>query len=111
MKAKFIAFKVVKIVAGILFFGTLFGFGTMYLWNWLIPALFHGPLITFWQTVGLIVLSKILFGGFKGGGKHRGWGGNSMMKERWKEKMEKRMENMTEEEKEKWKSRCMHKFE
>jgi hypothetical protein len=37
---------------------------TMSLWNWLIPALFHGPLLTFWQTAGLFLLSKILLSGF-----------------------------------------------
>ena len=36
---------------------------TMTLWNWLIPELFHGPVITFWQTAGLFILSKILFAG------------------------------------------------
>jgi len=43
---------------GILMIGgiTLVIFTTMSLWNWLIPLLFHGPVITFWQTVGLIVL-------------------------------------------------------
>ncbi|WP_321334290.1 hypothetical protein [uncultured Bacteroides sp.] len=38
-------------------------FITMTLWNWLIPALFNGPVITFWQTIGLIILSKIFFSG------------------------------------------------
>ena len=37
----------------------------MYLWNWLIPDLFNGPVITFWQAFGLILLSKILFGGLE----------------------------------------------
>ena len=105
MKAKFIVFKVVKITAAVLFFGTLFGFGTMYLWNWLVPTLFHGPVVTFWQMIGLIALSKILFGGFKGGNKRWG-GGKHEMRGRWKQKMEERMANMTEEEKEKWKTRC-----
>jgi hypothetical protein len=36
---------------------------TMSLWNWLIPVLFHGPVITFWQTAGLFILAKILFAG------------------------------------------------
>ena len=40
------------------------GFVVMSLWNWLIPALFGGRLITFWQALGVLVLSKILFGGF-----------------------------------------------
>jgi len=47
-------------------------FITMTLWNWLIPVLFHGPVITVWQTAGLIVLSKIFFTGIvPGGGGHR----------------------------------------
>ena len=35
----------------------------MSLWNWLIPLLFHGPILTFWQTAGLFLLSKILLTG------------------------------------------------
>ncbi len=38
------------------------GWVTMSLWNWLIPELFHGPLINYWQALGLFILSKILFG-------------------------------------------------
>ena len=33
----------------------------MTLWNHLIPVLFHGPVITFWQGVALFVLAKLLF--------------------------------------------------
>ncbi len=42
----------------------IFGFGVMSLWNWLVPALFGGKLITFWQALGMLVLSRILVGGF-----------------------------------------------
>jgi len=38
-------------------------FLTMSLWNALIPQLFHGPVLTFWQTAGLFLLSKILLTG------------------------------------------------
>jgi hypothetical protein len=38
-------------------------FVTMSLWNALIPLLFHGPVLTFWQTAGLFLLSKILLTG------------------------------------------------
>lgn len=42
-----------------------------YLWNALIPDLFHGPEINYWQAMGLMILSKLLFGaGFKKGGCH-----------------------------------------
>ena len=45
-----------------------FGAITMLLWNWLIPTLFNGPSVTYFQALGLIVLSKILFSG--GPGRH-----------------------------------------
>ena len=45
-------------------------FLTMCLWNSLIPQLFHGPVLTFWQTAGLFLLSKILLTGVAPGGSH-----------------------------------------
>jgi len=39
----------------------------MLLWNWLLPPLFAWPEITIWQGFGLLVLCRILFGGFGGG--------------------------------------------
>ncbi len=64
--------KALKLV----FFGALFlavaVFGTMSLWNWLVPALFHGPVLSFGQTLGLLVLSRVLLGGWgRGGGRAR----------------------------------------
>ncbi|HUI61037.1 MAG TPA: DUF3106 domain-containing protein [Steroidobacteraceae bacterium] len=47
-------------------------FVVMSLWNALIPAVFHGPAVSYWQAAGLLVLSRILFGGLRGGGAH-GW--------------------------------------
>jgi len=43
---------------------------TMSLWNWLVPDLFKGPEISFWQTAGLFLLSKILLTGVAPGGRH-----------------------------------------
>ena len=44
----------------------------MFLWNALIPALFAGPVLTYWQAAGLLILSKIFFGAMgKGFGRHR----------------------------------------
>jgi len=34
----------------------------MLLWNWLVPAIFHGPTIGFWQSLGLCVLMGLLTG-------------------------------------------------
>src|SRR5580698_2596078 len=38
----------------------------MQLWNWLGPALFGWRQINFWQALGLLVLCRILFGGWGG---------------------------------------------
>jgi len=75
----------------------------MYLWNWILPDAIGAQEITFWKAVGLFVLTRILFGGFKSRGSH----GGRRKRGRWKEKWM----NMTEEEriefkqgwKEKWK--------
>jgi len=92
---KIAGFIVIAIV-GVFIFGSI----VMLLWNALLPVLFHFPVITFWQALGLLLLTKILFGGFRGGGPRRGW--NNKMKQRWM--------NMTPDEKEKfkqeWRSRC-----
>lgn len=75
----------------------LFGVCVMLLWNWLMPELFGLPLISFWRAAGLLLLCKILFGGF-GGGHHHGHGchnaaaSNNKLRERW--------ESMTPEERE-----------
>ena len=53
-----------------------------HLWNWLLPALFGWPQITFWQALGLLVLCRILFGGFGGHGAHRS-SFRRRMAERW----------------------------
>ncbi len=34
---------------------------TMWLWNWLMPELFGLKMLTFWQALGLNVLTGILF--------------------------------------------------
>lgn len=41
----------------------LFAAITMWLWNWLMPAIFKLPSIGFWQAVGILILSQILFKG------------------------------------------------
>ena len=75
----------------------------MSLWNALIPALFHGPVVTFWQAVGLLVLSKILFGGFRGRGGHPGWHRGHG---RWRrEMMRQKWETLTPEERDRLRAR------
>jgi hypothetical protein len=45
----------------------LFGFIVMHLWNWLMPEIFGLTTLTFWQSVGLVILARLIFGGFKHG--------------------------------------------
>ena len=69
-KTKLLVFAPVGI-AGLALFTFLFGEVVRRLWNWLLPPLFGLPAITFWQALGLLLLSRILFGGFGGrGGRH-----------------------------------------
>jgi Ca2+/H+ antiporter, TMEM165/GDT1 family len=80
----------------------VFGFVTMGLWNWLMPTLFGLTQIGFWQALGLVVLSKILFGGFRHGSWHH--------QHHWRERLLARWEQMTPEEREKLREgmRCCH---
>ena len=84
--------RVMKVVAIVLVAVTVFSAGVMWLWNGLMPAIFGLHAITFWQALGLLVLSKILFGGFRG---RPDFGG------RWRRRMLERWEQMTPEEREK----------
>jgi hypothetical protein len=84
---KFVLFAVAAIL--------VFGFIVMHLWNWLMPSLFGWRLINFWQALGLLVLSRILFGGFRGRpAGHMDW--RHRLMERW--------EHMTPEEREKFRA-------
>ena len=68
-----------------------FGFAAMYLWNWLMPAIFHLPEITFWQTVGLMILSRMILGFGCHGRRHH---------DHYRNKMHDKWEKMTPEERE-----------
>ena len=91
-------------ILGMVIFTFIGGGVVMLLWNWLAPALFGLRLVTFWQAIGLLALCRILFGGFGiGGGGHR----NSRrmdrrIRERVRERMHERWEQMTPEEREKF---------
>lgn len=61
----------------------VFTFAVRALWNWLMPALFGWHLITLWQALGILILSKILFGGFRGGSHEGDWRARRRIIERW----------------------------
>ena len=69
----------------------LFGWIVERLWNWLVPTVFGWKPITFVQALGMLVLSKILFGGFHRRGGYRGGRG-------WKRGTEERWARMSPEE-------------
>jgi Ca2+/H+ antiporter, TMEM165/GDT1 family len=97
------ALKAVKMLGMVLVGSLVIGGIVMMLWNALIPELFKGPVITFWQAVGLLVLSHILL---------RGWGhrGHGWSRDRWSHRFEEKLAAMTPEEREKfkndWRHRC-----
>lgn len=82
----------------------LLALAVMVLWNSLVPQLFRGPALQYWQALGLLLLSRILFGGLRGRG---GWHGHWRQR-KWRE----RWESMTPEERahlrEHFERRCGH---
>jgi hypothetical protein len=89
----------------ITFFGLVFiaamGFLTTALWNWLIPTLFNGPKIIFAQALGLMILGRLLVGGWgKGSSSSCSPDDNA-----WKAKWKARVTGMTEDEKDAFKKR------
>lgn len=89
------------ILAGIALFVVLGGLVVQWLWNWLLPALFGVPRVTFWQALGLLALCRILFGGFRSHG-----GASSRARRRIKE----RLSHLTPEERERMRLRIHHRF-
>jgi len=81
----------------------LFGWIVMLLWNAILPAAVHAGEISYWQAVGLLILSRILFGfGGKKFGSGHGFKENMYWREKWS--------GMSDEEKakfkEQWRMRC-----
>ena len=52
----------------------------MLLWNALLPGLLHVPPLRYLQAAGVLILSRILFGGLRG---HRGPWRHRAWRERW----------------------------
>jgi Ca2+/H+ antiporter, TMEM165/GDT1 family len=89
-------FWIKKIIAVILIAPiaiAVFGWIVMWLWNHTLPDLLGVKMITFWQALGVLLLSKILFGGFRGGRGRARWG------DEWKSKWK----AMSPEERQQWK--------
>jgi len=80
-------------------FALLGALAVMLLWNAILPELLSVSEIGYWQSLGLLALARILFGGFHRGpcGPSHQWGGH-------------RLHNLSSEEREqmrdRWRSCC-----
>src|SRR6266542_5193596 len=81
-------------IAAILLVGFIGGEIVKLLWNWLLPPIFGWRQITFWQGLGLLALSRILVGGTGRHGCYRS----------------KRLDDMTPEERERFRQRIRDRF-
>jgi len=80
----------------------VFGEIVMILWNGVLTPVLNVHTVTFWQGLGILALSKVLFSSFNGrGGSRRSY---------WRQRMMQKWDNMTPEEREKfkyeWQNRC-----
>lgn len=96
-----------KVIGGIALFALAFfilGYVTMHLWNWIMPYLFNLPVIDFYMAIGLVLLSKILFGSIRV--KSAPLGQRRLWRAKW--------ESMSEEERENFKTefaaRCKNRW-
>jgi sugar phosphate permease len=102
---KFLGFLLIGVAAI-----ALFSFIVMSLWNAILVPLLHISVINFWQSLGVLALSKILFGGFRGP-----WWGRHNYTHTYGKGMREKWQNMSPEEREKfkreWKDRCRNRKE
>jgi hypothetical protein len=102
--------------------GLVFGFVVQWLWNWLMPGIFHLKEIGYWESVGIVILARLIFGSF--GGEYDGGHASKKQKQRmyagkkkegcknwqyydewWENEGEKAFESYAEREKEKEKDK------
>ena len=99
MKRKFILFVLAPL--GFAAFVAIGGGVVQWLWNGLLPGLFGWPQIGFWQALGLLVLCRILFGGF---------GFSNSSRSNARRRMEEQCAHMTPEEREQMRQRMRERF-
>ena len=63
--------KFLRIAAGFIIwlivtavFSLAIGAPVMAIWNWIAPGIFGFPAIGYWQAFGVVLLAKLIFGGF-----------------------------------------------
>lgn len=108
MKRNHNNWKMRKLLKGLFMLLLLFAlpFVIMSLWNAILPEIAQVSTITYWQALGLFILSRIFFGGFRCGGGRRHGGPANFRGAGFRQKFM----NMTDEEKvafkQRWRERC-----
>jgi hypothetical protein len=92
--------RILKVAAFAIVALGVFGLVVKGLWNWLMPELFGVRSITYWQALGVWILSRILLGGFHGRHHDRRWRGRLI--DRW--------ERMSPEERAKFREGLRHRW-
>ncbi|MEO1514813.1 MAG: hypothetical protein AAFV95_07365 [Bacteroidota bacterium] len=87
-----VAIGFVLLVGGIVYF----------LWNAILPDLVGVRAIRYWEAVGLLVLFRILFGGFRSGALRNKYKRGKAWKEKWRHMSDEERAQM----KERWRERC-----
>ncbi len=93
------------LIVGALFIFVV-SFAVYLLWNAILPKVSPLKEISYWQAMGILLLSKILFGSMHfGKGRHR-----SKIKKKFNGRWQEKWHGMSEEEraqmKQRWKERC-----
>ena len=110
-KKKMFLFAPFALLAFVLFIA-LGGELVRLLWNMLLPPLFGVAEITFWQALALLALCRILFGGLgmRGSGHHGSRRAMSSAFERAFHRMDASWDQMTPEERERFRQRMRDRF-
>lgn len=92
--------RILKVAAIAIVALGVFGLVVKSLWNWLMPELFGIRPITYWQALGVWILSRILLGGFHG--RHSG--------RHWRARLIDRWEQMSPEERARFREGLRHRW-
>lgn len=98
---------------GIVLFIIIGGSIVMGLWNALLPALFGLPAISFWQALGVLLLCRILFGGFGMSGRRSHSSSRHArdhIADRVADRVAERLDNLTPEERERLRQRMRERW-
>ena len=104
MRKTWMVILAILMIPLILLFIAVGGEIVKHLWNWLLPSIFGLRQITFWEALGVLLLSRILFGGFG----WRGSGRSSIRRrvaDRVADRVGDRWDAMTPEERERFRQR------